>query len=679
MDQIEKLKLALAKEKDRRLAAEKKLLASEAAFYNAIDQLREEKSMAEIASKEMSIELEEFARFSNQSPYATMRLNLKGEVVYSNSVANNLLMNLDKTERKEITPLFFERLKNSLRNQETITDNFQVKDALYHVTFAPHINLEDVNIFAVDISEQARLRKYFEVLSDFSTSLLEANDEESLAWTITQKAIAKLGYVDCVVYLRNPISGNFVQKAAHGPKNPKKLELVSSIELKPGQGIVGHVAQSKVGEYINDVSIDPRYVADDAVRFSEIAVPIIINNEVAGVIDSEHPDKNFFTDEDLSILNAIASAASMRLQKIKTQNDLRKGEERFKYFIENAFGGIYILRNAQFDYVNDPLCEILGFTKEEILDPEFNFVKLLKITGEDAAAAFRERYDGDHEPKSYKLEITTKSGHTKHLAVNSKVLEDEKGPYTLGILLDITFLEESRKQTRNLNEELQKKNKELGQFAHLASHNLRAPVTNLMGLLEHYDRDKEMDETNIFILGEFDKSVHSLHRILEEMHEVLQVRAEKHNRFTPVNLNECVEDVKNLIKDQITQSGAEIYCNFEIEDLKYVKSHIDNIMLNMITNAIKYTSPDIAPKIEILSNVKDSQVNLIFKDNGLGINLDRHRNEMFGMYKRFHNHPDSRGLGLYLIKTQLDALGGTISVESEVGKGTEFTITLLTK
>lgn len=679
MDQTEKLKLALAREKERRLAAEKKLAASESAFYNAIDQLREEKSIAETASKEMSAELDEFARFSNQSPIATMRLNVAGEVVYSNSFANDLLKRLDKKKRKEITPAFFKSVGRSLRKQETITENFRLNDALYHVTFAPHVNLEDVNVFAIDISEQARLRKYFEVLSDFSTSLLEANDEISLAWTITQNAIANLGYVDCVVYMKDPKTGNFIQKAAHGPKNPSKQELLSTLELKVGQGIVGHVAQSQVGEYINDVSADSRYVADDAIRYSEIAVPIIINDQVAGVIDSEHPDKNFFTDEDLSILNAIASAASTRLQKIRTQNDLRKGEERFKYFVENAFGGIYILRNARFDYVNDPLCEIIGYSKEEILHPDFNFIKNLKINGEDAANVFKERYDGDQEPKSYKLEIITKAGHTKHLAVNSKVLIDEKGPYTLGILLDITFLEESRKQMRDLNEALQRKNRELGQFAHLASHNLRAPVTNLMGLLEHYNRDEVADDTNAFILNEFDKSVHSLHRILEEMHEVLQIRAEKKNRLTPVNLKECLDDVKNLVKDQIRQTGAKIHCNFEIEDLKYVKNHIDNIMLNMITNAIKYASPDRNPKIEVTSSVKEGKVHLTFKDNGLGINLDRHSNEMFGMYKRFHNHPDSRGLGLYLIKTQLDDLGGTISVKSEVDVGTEFTITLQTK
>ena len=102
-------------------------------------------------------------------------------------------------------------------------------------------------------------------------------------------------------------------------------------------------------------------------------------------------------------------------------------------------------------------------------------------------------------------------------------------------------------------------------------------------------------------------------------------------------------------------------------------------MLNMITNSIKYANPDEKPQIKIKAYADDEFVKIVFQDNGLGINLDRHGKEIFGMYKRFHNHPDSRGLGLYLVKTQLDTLGGSITVNSEIGVGTAFTVALRTK
>lgn len=676
---LEKLKQDLERETALRISAEQKLEDSKSAFYNAIDQLRAEKNKAETDSKAISIDLEEFGRFSDQSPYPTLRISKRGDLLYANKKAQELISKVEGGANEKLWTEFFDKMKMARSSRQNQTGNFNILGQTYHLTFAPHENNQSVNIFAVDISEQERLRKYFEVLSAYSTALLDTHDQDSVAWTITKQAIAKLGYVDCVVYLKDPISGKFIQRAAHGMKNPRDLELIQPLELKPGEGIVGHVAQTQKGEYVNDVSIDKRYVAEGETGGSEIAIPIIVNGETFGVIDSEHPNKNHYTDEDLSILTAISSATSTRLQRIEALKSLRKEEEQFKGFVENAFGGLYILRQDRFEYVNHPLCEILGYEESEILDPEFDFLDMVISSNASGTQAIIDRESGDTSPKSYKMELKTKSGETRHLAINTTILEDERGPYTLGIALDITAFEQSRTQLNAVNHELEKRNSELGQFAHLASHNLRAPVTNLSGLLEHYNRDNPLDETNAFIVKEFENSVKNLHNTLEEMHEVLQVRADQNNKFYKVNLADSLGQVTSLIKEQITKSGAIINHNFEVEEIQYVKSHVENIMLNMITNSIKYANPNENPLIEIKAYADDEFVKIIFQDNGLGINLDRHGKDIFGMYKRFHNHPDSRGLGLYLVKTQLDTLGGEITVDSEIGKGTAFTVALRTK
>ena len=116
----------------------------------------------------------------------------------------------------------------------------------------------------------------------------------------------------------------------------------------------------------------------------------------------------------------------------------------------------------------------------------------------------------------------------------------------------------------------------------------------------------------------------------------------------------------------------------ELDDISILnmnKSYLESIFLNLLTNSIKYKSPDKQLKITITSKTINDKVILYFKDNGIGIDLDRNKHKIFGLYQRFHNHPDSKGLGLYLVKSQVETMGGTIEVSSKVGKGTTFTIT----
>jgi signal transduction histidine kinase len=103
-----------------------------------------------------------------------------------------------------------------------------------------------------------------------------------------------------------------------------------------------------------------------------------------------------------------------------------------------------------------------------------------------------------------------------------------------------------------------------------------------------------------------------------------------------------------------------------------------SIFHNLITNSIKYRQPGIAPIIEITSTVHQGKIDLVFKDNGLGIDLKRKGTEVFGLYKRFHHHVEGKGMGLFMVKTHVETIGGTISIESEINKGTTFTISFPT-
>ncbi|MEL7064150.1 MAG: GAF domain-containing protein, partial [Bacteroidota bacterium] len=129
--------------------------------------------------------------------------------------------------------------------------------------------------------------KFSDVLMYFSESLLDIEDEETILWDLAKNCIAKLGFVDCVVYLLDESRDVMIQKAAYGPKNPKDFEIREPVERPLGFGIVGHVAASGNAELIHDASKDERYEEDDEFRYSEVCVPIIIDGKVIGIIDCE--------------------------------------------------------------------------------------------------------------------------------------------------------------------------------------------------------------------------------------------------------------------------------------------------------------------------------------------------------------------------------------------------------
>lgn len=172
--------------------------------------------------------------------------------------------------------------------------------------------------------ELLQKEKYLEVINAFALSLIEAETIEEIMWTVTRQAIANLDYYDCVVYLYDEKKKLLVQRAAYGPKSPKDLEILNPIEIKPGKGIVGTVFASGVGEIVNDTSEDPRYLVDDAPRLSEISIPLIHKGKVLGVLDSEHPNKNFFSDQDFKLLSTVAAMISTKLAQAKSNEQVRK-------------------------------------------------------------------------------------------------------------------------------------------------------------------------------------------------------------------------------------------------------------------------------------------------------------------------------------------------------------------
>lgn len=176
--------------------------------------------------------------------------------------------------------------------------------------------------------------QFEEIFIDFSRLIHNTANENEILWDLAKNCVARLGFVDCVIYIVDPENELLIQKAAFGPKNPKNFDIYQPATIALGKGITGYVAVSGKAEIIGDTSKDDRYIIDDENRLSEITVPIEINNKVLGVIDCEHPKRNFFTPQHLRMLSAVASLCAIKIQSIRAEEKVKQEQEKLLLYRE---------------------------------------------------------------------------------------------------------------------------------------------------------------------------------------------------------------------------------------------------------------------------------------------------------------------------------------------------------
>lgn len=186
----------------------------------------------------------------------------------------------------------------------------------------------------------------------FATSLFGKNSVDEILWDVTKNCIGHLNFEDCVVYLVDEEANVLVQKSAYGPKNPRGYEIYEPIEIPLGKGIVGSVAVTGIPEIIADTTTDSRYIVDDDIRYSEIAVPIVYQGKVLGVIDAEHHEKNFFQPKHLLVLNTIASLCANKIIRSQVEDAYRETtirlHENNRKIAENRLAVLRLQMNPHF-------------------------------------------------------------------------------------------------------------------------------------------------------------------------------------------------------------------------------------------------------------------------------------------------------------------------------------------
>jgi signal transduction histidine kinase len=233
------------------------------------------------------------------------------------------------------------------------------------------------------------------------------------------------------------------------------------------------------------------------------------------------------------------------------------------------------------------------------------------------------------------------------------------------------------KRTQELvtsNIELVKQNIQLEQYGYIIAHNLKGPVSRIIGLtnLVTLDYDPKRD---VEIITQLHKSAEELDTVIHDLNVILDIKKGLQNANEEVDLTDRVEKIKNALHDKIAETQAVIDYDFSTVNTLYsIPAYIDSILYNLISNGIKYRAANRHPHITIRSTLEHNKLILNIQDNGSGIDLEKQKNKIFNLYQRFHQHIEGKGMGLFLVKTQVEALNGKIDIESEIDKGTTFKI-----
>ena len=409
-----------------------------------------------------------------------------------------------------------------------------------------------MGIVIMDLEKERK--DQLQIIKRFAASLTDKNTVEEIIWDVADNVISKLGFIDCIIYLLDTEKEILEQKAAYGPKSPEPYMIKDPIVLRLGQGIVGKVAASGQSQIVNDVSTDPDYVVDDAYRASEIAVPILVQDQVIGVIDSEHSDKDFFKEEHLHLLETIAA--------------------------------------------------IIGS-------------KVLMLRAYDT------------------LKVQTR---------------------------DLQIINSLYKQS-----------------AFVISHDIKSPLANIRGLIDIYRLNQKNgnEEENDQIITLIESSAKKLTSKIDDLNKVIDARNEPSKTAETIDFSQLLYNIKMVISLEIRNKQAIIKEDFSAaENVRYPRSYLESIILNLLTNAIKYKAKDRNPVIDLKTEKIPGYTLLTVADNGIGIDLKKNGEKLFRLFQRFHRSVEGKGLGLNLVKSQVESLGGKIEVESEVGEGTVFKVYL---
>jgi len=440
----------------------------------------------------------------------------------------------------------------------------------------------------------------------------------------------------------------------YGPKNKSEL-LTINISSIPTY-FIKHLEAICQGN--NNLNID----AQTKNSQGEIREIHLVYSVVKGYEDSL--ERVIISTEDITERKSAEKAALNTQQKIES--------------LINTVDGIVWecdIETLAFSFISKKVEDILGYAPEDwTSDPSF-WKDHIHPDDKEWTINYCALQTSQNLNHDFEYRMIAKDGTVVWLRdIVNIIIENGRAISMRGIMIDITKTKEAEKDLNDSFNLVTEQNKRLLNFSYIVSHNLRSHtsnITSIVNLIELAETEEERSEMVQLLKTVSD----SLNETMVHLNEVINIRTNIGLVSEPLNLNQYIDTAQNVLNEQITLNDVSITTAIPQNVMvNYNPAYLESVLYNIISNSIRYRHPDRKPTISIEWTLENDINVLQISDNGVGIDLVKNADKIFGMYKTFGNNPDSKGIGLFITKNQIEAMGGNITVESQPNIGTTFKI-----
>ncbi|UOQ51867.1 PAS domain-containing protein [Hymenobacter cellulosivorans] len=361
------------------------------------------------------------------------------------------------------------------------------------------------------------------------------------------------------------------------------------------------------------------------------------------------------------------------------QNQLQRSEEQFRFMAESIPQIVWTAGpDGKLDYINRRWTELTG--RSVAYGLEFGWTELLppqereRITANFMAGM---RGGADYEQESQLL--SAQDGRYRWFLHRGTPMRDAAGNVIkwFGTSTDIDDFKQASQQLEARNQQLARTNADLDSFVYTASHDLTQPINNMAGIFEELTRTayfRDPDAMKLIVM--FERALQQIHQTIHDLSDVVQLQ--RRHALVPaenVDLAALTQEVLGSMQEQSAALGAEFRLDFTaVPTVRFVRPNLQSILYNLLSNALKYSEPGRPPRVQVSSGIQDGVPVLTVRDNGQGIDLERHGSQLFQLFRRFHEHIEGSGMGLYLVNRMVQLNGAWLEVDSQVGVGSTFRI-----
>ena len=520
----------------------------------------------------------------------------------------------------------------------------------------------------------------------YKSSFIDYNSIEDIYKTITETAVKGLNIIRASYWeiendslICKDLFDKTNQTHTSGTKLYAKELPVYFQALKDGFAIIA----DDVNTNIHTQELKESYLIPLGIK-NMLDLPIRKDGELIGVFCCEHNIENRnWSESDLAFTRSLCDILNLMTEQGKRreiEKKLLETERKISLITENSKDGFVIIEKGFLTYASPSYLEILGFTSDDLTN--FTTFDIFHyIHKEDVKAVKEIVYKNLKEQNKYfkcQFRIRSKNGKYYWREDSACVLYDEKGNYTKYLIIsrDISQMKSAEEKANKLFSLSKDLNAKLADFTHIVSHNIRSNTSNMTMLIDLIEDTEEFSEQKEYFKL-LKQSNNKLSETISHLNDTIDLQFTSKKRKTEINIQTEINTILETFKEQIDFEKIKIELSITKDLTVYtIPTYFESIISNLISNAIKYKSPKRKLILKITARKEKRKTLITVEDNGIGIDLIKNKDKIFGMYKTFHNNSDAIGLGLFMIKNKVNVLGGSIKVESKINSGSLFKLVL---